>query len=162
VDEIKAVVRRAEKGDESAVPELQQLLACPEGVMALGGDLARRAEETLLAAFCGKNLCVREAVTRKMADLRAELCGPNSSPVERLVAERAVACWLHLYHAEYAYASKETMSLELAQHYQKCIDRAHRRYLSALKALADVRKLGVTLQLNIARKQVNVAGPAAG
>ncbi len=50
------------------------------------------------------------------------------------------------------------MSIALADHYQKCIDRAHRRYLSALKALAEVRKLNVTVQLNIARRQVNVAG----
>lgn len=60
------------------------------------------------------------------------------------------------------YAANGSMTLGLAQHYQKCIDRAHRRYLSALKALAEVRKLNVTVQLNIARKQVNVAGTAAG
>jgi hypothetical protein len=157
-DEITAMVRRAETGDESALPELRMLLAEPVWVEILGGDLARRAEDTLLDRFCGKNLCGREAIARKMTDLRAELCGPNPSPVERLLAERAIACWLHLAHAEYAYASKESMSLPLAQHYQKVIDRAHKRYLSALKALADVRKLGVTLQLNIARKQVNLAG----
>jgi len=39
------------------------------------------------------------------------------------------------------------------------MDHAHRRYLSALKTLALVRKLAVpVLQVNIARKQVNVAG----
>jgi hypothetical protein len=160
VDEINALVRRAQGGDASTLPELRKLLDCPEGVTALGGDLARGAEELLLVMFCGKNLCSREAITRKMADLRAELCGPNAPPVERLLAERAVACWLHLYQVENVYAGKESMSLPLAQHYQKCIDRAHKRYLSALKALADVRKLGITLQLNIARKQVNVAGGA--
>jgi hypothetical protein len=39
------------------------------------------------------------------------------------------------------------------------MDHAHRRYLSALRALALVRKLALpVLQVNIARKQVNVAG----
>jgi len=99
----------------------------------------------------------REAVTKKMEILRSELNGPNPTPVERLLAERAVLCWLHLYHLEAVYAGKDSMSLPLALHYQKCIDRAHKRYLSALKTLADVRKLGITLQLNIAKKQVNVA-----
>ena len=43
---------------------------------------------------------------------------------------------------------------------QRCIDWAHKRYLSAIKTLAVVRKLAVpVLQVNIARKQVNVAGP---
>jgi hypothetical protein len=73
-----------------------------------------------------------------------------------------VLCWFHLHHLELTNASKDSMTLTLAQHYQKCIDRAHRRYLSALKALAEVRKLNVTVQLNIARKQVNVVGAAAG
>jgi hypothetical protein len=78
--------------------------------------------------------------------------------VERLLAERAVACWLHLYHLETVYAGKQSMTLDLGTYYQKCLDRAHKRYLTALKALAEVRKLALpVLQLNIARKQVNVA-----
>ena len=45
-------------------------------------------------------------------------------------------------------------------YYQKSIDRAHRRYLSAIKTLATVRKLALpVLQVNIAKKQVNVASP---
>jgi hypothetical protein len=45
------------------------------------------------------------------------------------------------------------------EHYQRRLDHAHRRYLSALKALALVRKLALpVLQVNIAKKQVNVAG----
>lgn len=160
-EELQALIRRADGGDMSAVPEVRQLLASPGAAALLGGDLARRAEEALLDALCKTRLAARECMLRVMADLRAELAGPNPPPVERLLAERVVACWLHLNSLELSYASKETMPLELAQHYQKCIDRAHKRYLSALKTLADVRKLGVTVQLNVARKQVNIAGAAA-
>ena len=43
--------------------------------------------------------------------------------------------------------------------YQKWQDRSQRRFLSAVKALAQVRKLmGVNVQINIAEQQVNVAG----
>lgn len=154
-----AVVRRAEAGDEAALPALRELLKRPELVDGLGGNLARSAAETLLAAFAGTNLHAKEVVSAKMAALRAELAGPDAPPVERLVAERAVCCWLHLYHLEHNYAAKTSMSFELAAHYQKGIDRAHTRYLSALKALADVRRLaGPSIQVNIARKQVNVTG----
>lgn len=62
------------------------------------------------------------------------------------------------------YANKDSMPLELASHYQRSLDRAHKRYLFALKTLTVVRKLALpVLQVNIARKQVNVAGlsPAA-
>ncbi len=159
--EIQAHFRRAEKGDKSAMPEVRQLLDKPGIAAILGGDLARRAEEQLLDSMCKTNLVARESTLRVMADLRAELAGANPPPVERLMAERAVACWHHLHHLEHIVASKESMSIPLAQYYQKSIDRAHRRYLTALKTLAGVRKLGITVQLNIARRRVNVAGGAA-
>ena len=45
---------------------------------------------------------------------------------------------------------------------QRRIDHAYRRYLSALRALAQVRKLTLpVVQINIAKKQVNIAAPAA-
>jgi hypothetical protein len=43
-------------------------------------------------------------------------------------------------------------------HYQRSLSAAQKRYLAAIKALAVVRKHVVpVLQVNIARKQVNVA-----
>jgi hypothetical protein len=49
-----------------------------------------------------------------------------------------------------------------AAFWQDRINRVHRRYLTATKTLATIRKLALTaLQVNIARKQVNVAGGAA-
>jgi hypothetical protein len=64
------------------------------------------------------------------------------------------------YHLETAYAGKDSMALELASYYQRSLSSAHKRYLSAIKTLAVVRKLALpVLQVNIARKQVNVAGP---
>ncbi|MDB5307464.1 MAG: hypothetical protein JWO38_1666 [Gemmataceae bacterium] len=151
-----ALIDRAEQGDATAMPPLRKLLGNPAAVDQLGGNLAETAQRVLVEAHCGQNLFRREAIGRKMATLRAELAGPTPSPIEWLLAERAVACWLHVYHLEAVYAGKGAMSLPLAEHYQKCIDRAHKRYVSALKALAEVRKLGVTVQLNVARKQVNV------
>jgi hypothetical protein len=155
---VVALIRRAEGGDQAALPAVRELLAKTGVAATLGGDLARRAQDTLLAAFAGANLLAREATARRMEELRAELAGATPTPVERLLAERAVACWLHLYHLENSYAGKASMTLDLGAYYQRCIDRAHKRYLSALKALADVRKLALpALQVNIARKQVNVA-----
>ncbi|MBN9520691.1 hypothetical protein J0H58_19600 [bacterium] len=157
VDRLLALVHRAEGGDRTALPALQEALALPGMADAIGGDVARRAADRFLDAYCGTHLAVREATAAKMAQLRAELAGANPSAVERLLADRAVLCWFQVHQFELTYASKESMTLTLAQHYQRCIDRAHRRYLSALKALAEVRKLNVTVQLNVARKQVNIA-----
>ena len=44
------------------------------------------------------------------------------------------------------------------ERYQRRIDRAHKRHLSAVRALAQVRKMGPAVQINIAEKQINTAG----
>ena len=101
-----------------------------------------------------------KSLTRKLDLLRDELAGPNPTPLERLLVERIVACWLHLHHLEATYSGKEGMSLALGSYYQRSITSAQKRYLVAIKTLALVRKLAIpVLQVNIARKQVNVAGP---
>jgi hypothetical protein len=155
------LVDRAQKGDATALPDLRQWLQNPEVVDVLGGDLARQAEHSLLDRATGKDLSFREAVLRKLETMRAELAGPAPSPLERLLAERVVTCWLQVHDADIRLAQNETkLSLAQAEYHQSRCDRAHRRYLSAIKTLATVRKLALpVLQVNIARKQVNVAGP---
>jgi len=57
---------------------------------------------------------------------------------------------------------QEDRTIVQGDYQQRRMDRAHKRYLSAIKALALVRKLALpVLQVNIARKQVNVAAPVA-
>src|SRR5262249_8806901 len=108
------------------------------------------------------NPLLRESLTRKLELLRGELAGPNPAPLERLLVERVVTCWLQLHYLELLHASQDTLSLVQRTCWERCLDRAQNRYLSALKTLALVRKLAVpVLQLNIARKQVNVAAPCA-
>jgi hypothetical protein len=68
----------------------------------------------------------------------------NSSPVERLLVERAVACWLHVQVADARYAlDQKDMTLRQGDYHQRRMDAANRRSLAALKALALVRTLAV-------------------
>ena len=60
---------------------------------------------------------------------------------------------------EERFVKASDMSITQADYFQRRIHRAHQRFLSAVETLARVRKLaGPTLQLNIARNQVNMAG----
>jgi hypothetical protein len=153
------LARRAERGDKAALPALREVLKHPAYVDALGGNLARMAQGALVERFGQKNLLVKEALRRKLETLRAELAGPDPSPLEMLLADRIVTCWLHLHHLEMLLAAKESVTFEAGGYYQRCLTSAQKRYLSAIKALAAVRKLALpVLQVNIARKQVNVAG----
>ena len=51
-----------------------------------------------------------------------------------------------------------SMTLAQADYHQKRIDKSHGRHLSAIRALAQIRKMGPIIQVNIAEKQINTAG----
>jgi hypothetical protein len=145
---------RADKGDETALAPLRELLKVPGAANALGGDLAHRARTALIGKLSGKSVLCKEALESKMELMRIELAGSNPTPLESLLVDRILTCWLHLHHLEILYSHKENMTLEVGIHFQRCIDRAHKRYLSAIKTLAVIRRLALpALQVNIANKQ---------
>jgi hypothetical protein len=124
------------------------------------GNLAKTARESLIRTLGGdKNLVVQEAHARKCTALMAELAGPQPSPLERLLVERIVLCWLHLHYAEVLYNQNlEKFTLRQDEFYQQRISKAQARYLSAIRTLAQVRRLGVPeVQVNIGQQQV-IAG----
>jgi hypothetical protein len=77
----------------------------------------------------------------------------------RLLAERITLCWLELQYFQTIYAQHSgNLSITLSDYHQRRIDKAHRRYLSSIKALAQIRKMGPAVQINIAEKQINRSG----
>ena len=64
-----------------------------------------------------------------------------------------------LQHAEIIYAQNlGSMNIGQSEYHQRRLDKLHRRYLSAIKALAQIRKMGSAVQINIADKQINTTG----
>lgn len=156
--ELAAFVKRAESGDRTTLPMLRELLQTPKLIGLFGGDLAATAQRSFIKAIGGDNLGFKESVAKKMEMMRAELAGPDPTPVERLLVERVVACWLQVQDADTRYAQATGLSRQWLTLYMDRMDRANKRYLAALKTLAMVRKLAVpVLQLNIAKKQTNIA-----
>lgn len=142
-DDLDSLVQRAEQGDTTALPALRVILKNPQAVELLGGNLARQAQLTLIKKFSGKNLLLKESLTRKLDLLRAELAETHQGPVERLLVERVVACWLHLSQLEYLYGQQDSTTQDVGVYFQRCLSAAQKRYLSALKTLALVRKLAL-------------------
>jgi hypothetical protein len=158
-DQLRDLAKRAQRGDKKTLPALRELLKDPAVVDAWGGDLARQAQLMLVNKFAGKSLLFKEAVPRKLDALRKEMSGANPTPLERLLIERVVSCWLHLHQLEIAYTNSEEVTFELGSYYERCITSAQKRYLAAIKTLVLVRRLAVpVLQVNIAKEQVNMAG----
>jgi hypothetical protein len=156
------LVKRAAKGDQSCLPAIRALLADGdrgESYRESYGSPAEWLRESIIKKAAGKNVVSQEAIGQTLDKVRSELEGPNPAPIERILAERASLCWFMTYWYETSFQLTENMSLAQADHYQRKINRAHGRFLSAVRVLAQVRKLAVpALQLNIAKNQVNVAG----
>jgi hypothetical protein len=144
------LLQRARAGEEASVAGLQNLLdRSPAIVQILGGDLAREAERALVQAISGDDVAQREAIRRKMADLRLELGGPSPPPLERLLVERVVLCWLHVYYADCGFAQAGEVTFEHHEFLQRQQDRAQRRYLAAVKCLATLRRLLLPIKLDV-------------
>jgi hypothetical protein len=155
--EVKAIVDRYRRGDVTLTDaEIGSLLDAFPSMVQANGSPARHLADILLDNY-SKSLVIKESVRRTLVEVREELEGPNPSPLESLLAERAAICWLTVNAYENTFARTAKLSPREADHQQRKIDAAHRRFLSAVKTLATVRKLGLPdIKINVAKNQVNV------
>jgi len=161
VRRLSDLFKKAEKGDEKAVPEIRKILQESPDLAWRFMDFATLAERRFIENMTkDKDLASRETMEFQLAAMREEVAGAHPSPLERLLAERIVLTWLQIQLFEGLYASSMFKSMTLAQgsYYQKRLDHAHRRHLSAIRTLAQIRKLGRAVQINIAEKQINTSG----
>jgi hypothetical protein len=90
---------------------------------------------------------VLEAHLLRLGD---ELAGTNPSAIERVLVDRVVLCWLQLYRADYDEAANQNQSATMSRLRIQRQGQAHKRLLSAIRALASVRQLSiVALQVNV-------------
>jgi len=162
--EMDALLDKAAEGDASCLPRVRALLADPErGELTTHycGSSAEWLRQAIAGKASGGNLLAKEAILKRIDEVRAELEGPDPTPIERLLAERASLCWQIANWYESRFINNAGgMSIGQADYHQRRIDRAHRRFLSAVETLARVRKLAVPiLQVNVAKnQQINTVG----
>ncbi len=153
-------IRQAEQGDKDALARMQIVFESVPRFCDELGDLAREAEDSLVKVYT-KSPLVQEALRFKLNALRREILGPDPSPLEDLLAQRIAACWLQVHYLETMYAQNLKhcgLTGRQSESMQRSIDRAQRRYLSAIRTLVQVRRLlAPMVQVNIAEKQVNIA-----
>ena len=159
--ELRPLIRRAQAKDEVASFAIRNILEAEPNLAHTIVEVAtRKTERVLLDKTSGDNVLLREALALWIKELREEVAGPSPSPLECLLAERIVTCRLQLEQAEVLYAGRlGKLTISQDEYHQRRVDRLHKLYLSAIRELAQVRKLlkpHVT-QVNLAEKQVNVA-----
>ena len=160
-DWLNALLRRADAGDAEAHRQLVAAYDAVPRLWDLTSGLYANAERAWLDLVCPPGaLFARTATEREVEKLRRELAGPEPSPLERLLVDRIVACWLQATYADtkYAHRLKDGLTLTEAEFHQRRGERAQRQLLRAVQALATVRRLlGPVVQVNIADQQINVA-----
>ena len=156
--EMSALIARA-KYDELAAVEVMQHLKSVGQADAFAEairDIASTARVSLLELCCPDDKMARYALERKLNAMQKELEGPEATALEKQLAERIVLSWLQVHYFEAMFA-RNASEMAIANLYQNRIDMAHRRHLSAVKALAQVRKLQINvLQFYLADQQVNI------
>jgi hypothetical protein len=141
VEDLNSLVKRARGGDETVLPQLREMLDTRPQLWQHYGNLAGHAREAWLRVISADDLALKESTARKAEDLMRELAGPEPSVVERLLAERAVLCWMQLAHADALAAQSLSQSKHLGDFWAKRQAGAHRRYLTSLAALVTLRRL---------------------
>ena len=164
VEKLRDLLSLAKKDQENAMPKIRQILSEHPDLAQRFMHLGRMGEDILIWRMTGEDgLAKRELFRSQLNAMREEIAGENPSPLERLLAERIVATWLQIQLFEGLYASGVSKGMPIARdgYHQKRLDQTYRRHLSAIRALAQIRKLlkgGAITQINIADKQINTTG----
>jgi hypothetical protein len=163
VEKLQDLLRLAEQGQEDAVPEIRQILNEHPGLALRFVDVAQIAEDALIEVMTKEDdLATKELIRCQLEAMREQIAGKNCSALERLLSEREALTWLEVQFFEALYAENmRKLTIPQSEHHQKRLDRAHGRHLSAIRALAQIRKLlkGASItQINIAEKQINTTG----
>ena len=164
IEELKGHIVRAHDGDEEAIALMESSLEQIPSIARKFGSLNLLVDQGFTERATGHDPVKKKSLTLTLKQMREELAGSNPSPLETLGAERVVSCWLQLHYAELLYeCNLPKMVLTEDDYYQRRLDRLHRRYLSAMRSLAQVRKLlkPKVAQINIGEKQQINTGTAA-
>jgi hypothetical protein len=139
--EADALLSRALACDASAAPALRDCLTGPRSSdFWLHADPARdglqpRAEEALIRLSASGDARQELSVRRELARLRRELSCGSGSPVERVLVDRVVLCWLDATASDLEAVKARVCGPPKCRWCEDRRGRAQRRFLKAVRAL---------------------------
>src|SRR5690606_18012043 len=141
VTELRALVNRAQAGDPAALPRIRQTLDQHPEVWQHLGDLSALAERAWIGVLAADNPLGVEAMKRTVEEMRAELAGEHPTRLERMIVDQIIVCWMEVQYLEVVAAEAGRRSFEQTGPRLRRLDSAQKRYLKAVKALAELRTL---------------------
>ncbi len=131
---------RARRGDRRAIAELRALLDAHPKLWRAASDLARPAINAWLALAAPNDLLVREALQRRMDELRRELLGDDRRPLVALQVEQVVVSFAQVQAGHFLVAEAVRHGGKLAEQMNRQLAAAERQYQRALKQLLEVQR----------------------
>ncbi|HJQ32942.1 MAG TPA: hypothetical protein VJ866_12220 [Pyrinomonadaceae bacterium] len=104
------------------------------------GDLTAEALERGLKDFW-LGYVTKKGVMIAAEDLKAELSYEDASAAERMMIDHAVMCYTRLGMIELLYSRNTSGRMDVAEHWEKRLTLAQKRYTRAVLTLARVRAL---------------------
>ena len=143
VEELRWNLDRARQGDDSVLPQLREILDTRPELWQYYGDLSLHTQNGMDRFDRGYRPRVEGVGDPKAREMKSELAGPDPSPLELLLADRAVACWLQLSHADAGAAKRRCPMLckPLDRFLVKGQNGANKRFTTSLGAISTLRRL---------------------
>jgi hypothetical protein len=170
LEELRALSRKAEgggaEGAEARKELRRKLLEASQAVVARASDIGCKSQHLLIGTASGGDPLTELALSGRLDMMREEVAGENPTPLEVLLTERVVSCWLLVELFDRLMAaqlSKDTpdekrVTERLLRHYLRWQESANSRFLAAVRELARLRKLEATAPPVQVNTQVNVLG----
>ncbi len=162
LQELQALSDKVESGDKGAVLELRRAVEQSSSeVVTFCASIAQDYRRLAAGTGSGGDPLVKEAMVVGAERLARELAGENPTALEVLLAERVASLWVltetqeALLFASYRRDQKKPVGPSFMIQMCRIQESTHRRYLAAIKTLAQVRKLQANTP-NLHLTQINV------
>jgi hypothetical protein len=95
LEELRDLSEKAENAERGARQELREKLhESSADIVVRASDVGRKAQRLLIETASGGDPLTEDALSGRLDMMRAEIAGENPTPLEVLLTERVVACWL--------------------------------------------------------------------
>jgi hypothetical protein len=151
---LQQLVQRTESREQDALPALHTYTQQPALAASLG-SLSQQVASQLTFYMASGDPAIQAGLLTHFKQITTALVGANCSPIEQLLAEEIALCLLQARYTDTIDARHPPMEQQ-----QQRQERAHQRYLSARRTLAQVQKVLAakpTVQVNVAQNQINMS-----
>ena len=128
--------------DPADVARFRQLIKERPDAWRVADNLMSQARDQYIQSL-NMSAINKEVIRQHLAEMVEDLREPEDTPLVSMLVDQVALCYLRLAIVEQQYTAQMSgsISLTLAQHWDKHLAAAQKRYLKACEALARTRKL---------------------